>query len=216
MQVSLHTLTDPASSVAEAYRTLRTNLMFAALNKPLQTLVLTSPTPDANCADKSSTIANLAVSFAQIGRKTILVDADLRRPKQHELWQISNERGLTSALLDGKLSLQNVGVENLQVLTSGPKPPNSADLLGSRKMEELLAQLKEQAEILLFDAPPVLAVSDTPILASKLDGILLAFTAGKTRRDHAQRAKELLEKANIRIVGTVLNNAPIETGDGGY
>lgn len=214
---SLVTLSQPRSPAAEAYRTLRTNLMFSSLDKPLTTLLVTSAAPDEG---KSTTLANLAVTMAQSSRRTILVDCDLRRPTQHEIWGLANERGLTTMVLEGDAlthpPLADVGIENLAVLPSGPLPPNPADLLGSRRMEEVIAALKSRADLVLFDAPPVVAVTDAALLASKLDGVLLVVEAGGTRRDHAQRAKEILEKVNLRIVGAVLNNAPVDASLGGY
>src|SRR5258708_5098161 len=204
----LVTLQDPTSAAAEAFRALRTNIQFAALEKPIRTLIVSSPAPDEG---KSATIANLAVTMAQAGHKTLLVDADLRRPSQHTLWELPNHTGLTSVILDsasGKLPLQGVGVDNLAVLTSGPLPPNPADLFSTRRIEEVLEALSAQAEIVLFDAPPILSVSDTTLLASKLDALLLVVKAGATRRDHAQRAQETLQRANIRVIGVALTNAP--------
>jgi non-specific protein-tyrosine kinase len=212
---NLITLKDPRSPAAEAFRTLRTNILFAALDKPIHTLIVTSPAPDEG---KSATVANLAVTMAQAGHTTILVDADLRRPSQHTLWSLPNENGLTSLMLDesGPLPLQNVKVDNLSVLTSGPLPNNPADLFSTRRMDEVLALLQSQAEYVLFDAPPVLAVTDTPLLASKLDALLLVIKAGTTRRDHAQRAKEILQRANIRIIGVALSNAPRDSSMNSY
>ena len=212
---NLITLQDPRSPAAEAFRTLRTNILFAALDKPIQTLIVTSPAPEEG---KSATVANLAVTMAQAGHTTILVDGDLRRPSQHTLWNLPNEQGLTSMVLDesGQPPLQSVGVDNLAVLTSGPLPNNPADLFSAKRMDNIIALLKSQAEYVLFDAPPVLAVTDTPLLASKLDALLLVIKAGSTRRDHAQRAKDLLQRANIRIVGVALSNAPRDTSMNSY
>src|SRR5512143_1399211 len=138
--VNLVTIQDPRSPAAEAFRTLRTNIMFAALSSPIQTLILTSPAPDEG---KSTTVANLAVTMAQAGHRVILVDADLRRPSQHMLWNISNEKGLTSMMLDAKAlsepPLCGVGVDNLVVLPSGPLPPNPADLISASRMDDILA-----------------------------------------------------------------------------
>ncbi len=206
---TLITLKDPRSPAAEAFRVLRTNILFSALDRPIQTLLVTSPVPEEG---KSITLANLAVTMAQSGHTTILVDADLRRPTQHTLFGLSNDRGLTSMMLDeatmAQPPLQSVGIDNLAVLTSGPLPPNPADLISARRMEDTIAALKAQAQYVLFDAPPVLAVSDTALLASKLDAALLVIKAGTTRRDHARRAKETLERINVRILGVALSNAP--------
>ena len=212
----LVTLQDPTSSAAEAYRELRTNILFSALDKPIKTLIVTSPAPDEG---KSVTIANLAVTMAQAGHTTILVDADLRRPSQHTLWEIPNQAGLTSMMLDATLDeppLQGVNIENLAVLPSGPLPPNPADLFSTKRMDAVIQALSAKAEYVLFDAAPVLVVTDTAILASKLDALLLVIKAGATRRDHAQRAKELLERANIRVIGVALSNAPRDTSMNAY
>lgn len=213
--MTLITITDPRSPVSEAYRTLRTNLSFYSLDHPLRTLVVTSP---AMAEGKSTTIANLAVTMAQSGRKTILVDCDLRRPSLHTLFGLNAEPGLTNMVLhdDKEPPLQKTSVENLWLLASGTKPPNPADLLGTKKLDQVIATLTEMADIVLFDAPPVIAVTDSAVLGAKVDGVLLVIQSGKTRRDHAERAKELLEKAKVRIVGATLTNAPKDSSVSGY
>jgi len=211
----LITLADPQSPVAESFRTLRTNLIFSSLDHPLTTLLVTSAAP---IEGKSLTVANLAVTMAQGGRKTILVDCDLRRPRQHEIFGVPSDPGLTTMILDETKEppLVSGGVDDLWLLPAGPLPPNPADLLGSRRMEAVIATLKSRADIVLFDAPPVIAVTDAALLASKLDGALLVVSAGQTKRDHAQRAKELLEKINVRVVGAVLTNAAVDKSVSAY
>ncbi|MCX7855499.1 MAG: CpsD/CapB family tyrosine-protein kinase [Anaerolineae bacterium] len=205
----LITLTDPRSPVAEAYRTLRTNLTFAGLDQPIEALIVTSP---ASGGEKSIAAANLAVVMAQGEHRTVLVDADLRRPALHEIFGVSNERGLTTMFVDPQARAEppliDVGVENLWLLPSGPLPPNPADLLGSRRMEEIIAILRSRADVLIFDAPPVLAVTDAAVLGMKVDGVLLVVTAGRTRREQARQARELLERARVRVVGAVLTDVP--------
>jgi len=212
----LVTLADPRSPVAEAYRSLRTNLEFSSLDKPLRTMIVTSAAPEEG---KSTVLANLAVVMAQAGKQVILADCDLRRPVLHEIFGVSNHRGLTTALLDdsaAELPLRDTEVPGLRLLPSGPLPPNPAELLGSRRMAELIQTLRDQAEVVLFDAPPVIAVTDAAILASKVDGVLLVINAGVTRREHAQRAKAALERVNARLVGTVLNNVELDMSLYGY
>ena len=213
----LITLTDPRSPAAEAYRTLRTNLTFSSLERPLATLLVTSPAPD-DSNNKSLAVANLAITFAQGGRKTILVDADLRRPAQHTIWGISNDRGLTNFVSDGGEPplVAADGIPDLWLLPSGPLSAVPADLISSRKMDEAISALKPRADIVLFDAPPVVAVTDAALLATKLDGVLLVLKAGQARRDHTAQAKELLDKIKVRIVGTVLTNAPVDSSMKGY
>lgn len=214
---SLITLADPRSAAAEAYRALRTNLIFSTVDKPVNTLVVTGPTPEAG---KSTVAANLAVTLAQGGHDTILVDCDLRQPKQHELWGLDNSQGLTTMMLQsGAIAnppLLNTEIEQLKIITSGELPPNPADLIGSRRMDEIIGVLKARSEFIIFDAPPVLAVSDAVILGSKVDAVMLVLRAGHTRRDHALRAKELLEQVHVRILGSVLTDAPHEKAVGDY
>jgi non-specific protein-tyrosine kinase len=214
-QPALITLTNPRSSASEAFRTLRTNLTFSSLREPLHTLVITSPAPEEG---KSVTLANLAVTLAQSGKKTIIVDCDLRRPSQHTIWGVPQEPGLTTMVLEGlkKPPLVDVGVENLLLLPSGPLPPNPADLLGSPRMDAIVDQVKKMCDIVLFDAPPVIAVTDATLLAAKLDGVLMVLRAGGTRREHAERAKNLLERVNVRLVGAVLTDAMVDAKMGGY
>jgi non-specific protein-tyrosine kinase len=213
--MNLITLTDPRSPISEAYRTLRTNLSFYSVDDPIRTLVVTSPAPDEG---KSTTIANLAVTMAQSGRRTILVDCDLRRPTLHELFDVDNNTGITSMVLDEDAAppLRKTEVENLWLLPSGPKPPNPADLLGSRQIDRVLTQLQDQADIVLLDAPPVIGVTDAAVLGAKADGVLLIISAGKTRREHAERAKELLERARVRIIGAALTNAQTDNNLNAY
>jgi capsular exopolysaccharide synthesis family protein len=213
----LITLSEPRSPISEAYRTLRTNLDFAGLDQTLKTLVVTSAGVGEG---KSTTLANLAVVSAEAGRKVILVDADLRRPTLHQIFGLDNGEGLTTAMMDESSlaapPLQETGVTGLLVLTSGPLPPNPADVMGSRRMEEVIATLAEQADQVFFDTPPVVAVTDAAVLATKVDGVLLVVSAGKTRRDYARTAVQRLEQINARLVGMVLTNVQMGAGFQGY
>lgn len=208
---NLITVTNPQSPVSEAYRTLRTNLMFYSTEKPLHTILITAVSAPE---DKSDVVANLAVTFAQSGHKTIIVDADLRRPHQHTLWGVSNERGLTSMMTDSALlanpPLVATKIENLSLLPSGVLPPVPADILSNQRMGEIIGILKARADYVIFDAPPILSATDASLLASKLDGVVLAVRAGKTRRDHLSQAQSALAKVHVRVLGTILTNAPRE------
>ena len=208
---NLVTLSDPRSAAAEAFRSLRTNLMFSSVENPIQTLLVTSP---ARENQKSSALANLAVTFAQSGNRTILVDADLRQPKQHQIWGLDNRRGLTNMMVDDSTlddpPLSATTVDNLQLLCTGELPPNPADLLSGKRMDEIVAALRRRADYVLFDSPPVLAATDAALLGIKLDGALLVLRAGDTRRDHTAQARQALERVRVRIVGAVLTNAPHE------
>jgi capsular exopolysaccharide synthesis family protein len=209
--------TEPKSAAAEAFRSLRTNIQFASPDKPVHTILATSTRPDDG---KSTTIANLAITFAAAGSPTVLVDCDLRRPHVHQIFNLSNETGLTTlvsemvrAAGDGasaKLPLLETQVPNLKVLTSGPVPPNPAEILASQRMAEILALLRNSAEYVLIDTPPIIAVTDAAVLAPRVDGVLLVVNAGKTRRDLALKARDMLRQVNANLLGVVLNNATID------
>jgi capsular exopolysaccharide synthesis family protein len=203
---------DPRGAVAEAYRALRTNIQFASPDHPIHTILATSTSAEDG---KSTTLANLAITLAQAGHHTILVDCDLRRPSLHKLFGVPNETGLTSMILDSKTSdappFQVTVEENLVLLPSGPLPPNASELLGSQRMREVIAVLKERAEYLLLDTPPIIAVTDAAVLAPQVDGVLLVINAGHTKRDLARRAKALLDKVGANTLGVVLNNAQLDS-----
>jgi non-specific protein-tyrosine kinase len=213
----LITVSEPRSSSSEAYRALRTNLDFASLDQALKTLVVTSAGVSEG---KSTTLANLAVVSAQAGRRVVLVDADLRRPTLHQIFGLNNETGLTAALMDEAIlsapPIQDTAIEGLSVLTSGPLPPNPAELMGSRRMEALIEVLAQQADQVFFDTPPVVAVTDAAVLATKVDGVLLVVSAGQTRREYARTAVQRLQQINARLVGTVLTNMQMGAGFKGY
>ena len=213
----LITVTEPRSPISEAYRTLRTSLDFAGLDRKLQTLAVTSAGVGEG---KSTTLANLAVVTAQAGQKVILVDADLRRPSLHSLFGLENDAGLTTMMMDEAAlaapPLRDTGIEGLSLLSSGPLPPNPAELMGSRRMEEVIAVLALRASTVFFDTPPVVAVTDAAVLATKVDGVLLVISAGKTRREYARSAVQRLQQINARLVGTVLTNVPTGAGFTGY
>jgi capsular exopolysaccharide synthesis family protein len=204
---ALVTLSNPRSSVSEAYRTLRTNIEFSSFDKPLRTLLITSAGPEEG---KSTTLANLAVAMAQGGRRVIIVDCDLRRPSQHTIFDLRNERGLTSLMIaDADLEnppLQETSQAGLQLLAAGPLPPNPAEMLGSKRMQEVIKRLAARADNVIFDAPPILAVTDAAVLATRVDGVLLVVNAGGTKRDHMQKAHALLKKVNAPLIGVVMNN----------
>lgn len=202
----LITLREPASAAAEAYRTLRTNILFSSLDKPIHTLLITSaePTPE-----KSLTAANLAVTMAQAEQRVLLVDCDLRQPMLHTIFGLVNDQGLTSAILDQEapLAIQPTEVPGLSLLPSGPLPPRPADLLGSRRMEGLLHRLRQAADIVIFDTPPVQNVTDALVLSTRVDGVLLVVQAGRSRRDRVREARQKLEKVKANLLGVVLSNA---------
>jgi capsular exopolysaccharide synthesis family protein len=193
------------SPITEQYRLIRNNIHFSSVDKEIKTIVVTSSEPSEG---KSTTAANLAIVLAQQGKSVLLVDADLRKPTIHHMFTISNLNGLTSVLTKDS-SLNNAysmtQVPNLDVLPSGPIPPNPSDLLDSNAMELLMEELTEMYDYVVFDTPPVLAVTDPQILANKCDGVVMIVASGKTNRDRAMKAKDLLEKANSKLLGVVMN-----------
>lgn len=202
---SLITMEDPKSPISEQYRTIRTNVQFSFVDKPMRSLMVTSTGAGEG---KSTTAANLAVVFAQQGKKVLLIDADLRKPTVHYTFRLNNYMGLTNVLTGSAPLLptcQETHVENLSVLTSGPIPPNPAELLSSKAMEQCIEQLYESFDLLVFDTPPVLAVTDAQILAHQCDGTVLVVESGRTEIEAAVKAKELLEAANAKLLGVVLN-----------
>jgi len=205
------TLRDPTSAAAEAYRALRINIEFANLDEPLKTLLVTSAGPDD---DKEVSLANLAVTMADGGQDIILVDADLRRPAMHALFDLNNTRGFTDMFRDQAAfetpPLQAVPDTTLQVLPSGPLPPIPSQILNSAKMTDVLNRLTELAKVVLFNAPPLMMVTDAALLASKVDGTLLIVKANVSKRDHVKAAKSRLEKVNANLIGAILSNAPVD------
>ena len=198
---------DPRSAAAEAFRTLRTNIQFKGLENPVRTMLVTSSAAEEG---KSTVVANLAVSLAQTGAAVIAVDCDLRSPSLHRIFGLPNDRGLTSLMLTPDTGLrdylQRSEAGGVDVLTSGPLPPNPAELLGSQRMASLLRELRDTADYVVFDSPPVLSVTDAAVLATKVDGSILVLSAGKARRDAAKKAKRTLEELSAHFLGVVVNN----------
>lgn len=196
----------PKSPGAEAYRVLRTNLQFSSLDAPLSTLVITSAGPGEG---KSTTTTNLAIAIAQSDKRVILIDADLRRPSLHRILKLTNNVGLSTALLDKGHDpgayLRDTDVPNLRIMTTGPIPPNPAELLSSTRMSETIAALKGEADLVLFDTPPVLAVADASILARQVDGTLLVIGVGETRGETLAQAMQRLKSVGVQPLGAVLN-----------
>jgi polysaccharide biosynthesis transport protein len=199
----------PLSLVAEAYRLVRTNIQFMAVDQPAKSIMITSSNPGEG---KSLTVANLAMIMAQANLRTIIVDADLRQPVIHKIFQLPNLEGVSDLLRSSKLEvadlLKETGIENLKVLTSGPLPPNAAEILGSRRMAELVQRLEEMADVVIFDSSPVLAVTDAAILSNWVDGVILIAQAKRTRREAARQAIKRLNQVGANFLGGILNQAP--------
>ncbi|MEH7130266.1 CpsD/CapB family tyrosine-protein kinase [Neobacillus drentensis] len=212
----LITLSNPRSPISEQYRTIRTNVQFSSIDQEVKSLMITSSGPGEG---KSTTVANMGVVFAQQGKKVLLVDADLRKPTVHYTFNLTNTFGLTSVLTK-QTTLEKVVCEtnekNLFILPSGPIPPNPAELLGSKAMDAFFEEAIESFDLVLFDTPPVLAVTDAQILANRCDGTILVVSSGKTEIDHSTKSKELLISANAKILGVVLNNKKMKESNQYY
>jgi non-specific protein-tyrosine kinase len=206
---------NPFSPASEAYRMIRSNIQFMSVDRPTKNIMVSSPTSGEG---KSTTVANLGVVMAQVGLKTIIVDADLRRPVQHQIFQIPNVGGLTDLLCSPELEinahLKKTSVPNLHLITCGVLPPNPSELLGSQRLGQLLVSLNEMADLVIFDSPPVLAVADAAILSNRVDGVVLVTRAAKTRREVARQAVLNLKQAGANIFGGVLNQ--VSKKEGGY
>ncbi|MBP2097206.1 capsular exopolysaccharide synthesis family protein [Enterococcus rivorum] len=215
--VSLITMADKSSPVSEQYRTIRTNIQYAMVDRELKTLVVTSSGPGEG---KSTSSANIAIVFANAGQKVLLVDADMRKPTIAKTFAVSNTRGLSSLLSNRNTSLeqvvQPVGIDNLSVITSGPKPPNPSELLGSVKMNQLIKDLKREYDLVIFDMPPVVTVTDAQIVASKADGTMLVVRENVSKKDSMLKAKTLLQMVNANVIGVIYNGAKNASDQGYY
>lgn len=196
---------DPKAIGSEAFRTLRTNLQYTSPDQELKTILVTSVGPGDG---KSTVSANLAVAWAQSGSKTILVGCDLRKPVLHSIFNTTNVPGLTGHLTGAATleeAIRNTKVEGLDVIPAGPIPPNPAELLQSRAMANTIEQLRERYDIIVFDGAPIIAVTDSAVMANQVDGTILVIRAHEVPKDVALHAKTLLDQANARLLGVVLN-----------
>ncbi|MFF2755772.1 CpsD/CapB family tyrosine-protein kinase [Psychrobacillus sp. NPDC058041] len=206
----LVTNVSPRSIISEQFRTVRTNINFSLPNKDLRTLLFTSSSIGEG---KSTSAANVAITFAQEGKKVLLVDADLRKPTMHYTFEKSNSPGITN-LLTGHWNINEVikesGIIGLHLITCGPIPSNPAELLGSSSMDNFIKEIREIYDMIIFDSPPALSVSDAQILSNKCDGTILVISSGLTEKKSIVKAKEILEASKANIIGTILNNYKLE------
>lgn len=210
-EYDLKTLNNPKSLTAEAYRVLRTNIQFTSVDNAVKHILFTSAGPEEG---KSSIVANLAVCMSQAGKKVLVIDADLRNPSQHKIFDLSNYNGLTTTLAESVsvfTYIVKTSHEGLDILTSGPTPPNPAELLDSQRMKQILNEVNQVYEFVLIDSPPVIAVTDASILAQSVDGVILILAALQVEPEDALRAKEQLEKVGAKILGIVLNKAKVQS-----
>ena len=208
MLKNLISLKNPKSRSAEAFRTLRTNIQFSSLDTELKSIVVTS---SGSGEGKSTVMANLAITMAESGKRVILIDCDLRKPSIHKKMGVTNSVGLTNVLVQNVKKedcMAESTVKNLFILTSGPIPPNPAELLGTKKMRDFIEDLKNEFDMVLIDAPPVLAVTDAQILSTIADGVIFVASYGEAQKNAMVDAKELIDKVGGKVIGIVFNKVP--------
>ncbi len=209
-EIRLITQKNPKSPISEAFRTLRTNIQFSNIDEDLKTLIVTSSGPSEG---KSTLSSNLAATMAENQKKVLLIDCDLRKPRVHKVFKISNLKGLTN-LIVGSEKIKDIvhneeGFENLDILTSGPIPPNPSELLGSNKMKNFLEDAKREYDMIILDSPPIGLVTDSAVLSTIVDGVLLVGAVAQVEMEMLKNSKSLLDKVNANIIGVVLNKVPI-------
>ncbi|WP_035052217.1 CpsD/CapB family tyrosine-protein kinase [Carnobacterium pleistocenium] len=213
---SLVTLTRPSSVIAEQFRTIRTNIQFSMVDKNLKTLVITSAGPGAG---KSTISANLAVTFAMQGKKVLIVDADMRKPTVHKTFSLPNRDGLTTLLTERDVEVKDIAhrldTEGLSIITSGVIPPNPSELLASNRMDQLITEFEDLFDLIIFDMPPVIAVTDAQVMASKADGTIFVVNKDGADKEMVTKSKELLEKVKANVIGVVFNRVELK-GDNYY
>ncbi len=200
----------PNSRLAEAYRSIRTSLLLSSADKPVKTVAITSPLPGEG---KTVSVANLGVTLAQSDKTVVIVDADLRKPRQHRIFRVKNVYGLTSYLterVDIRKVIKTTPLHNLYLVNSGPIPPNPAELLGSERMTKFIRMLSEECDFILFDLPPMLEISDALILGAKIDGIVLVVQGDKTSKEALKKARERLDLLKVRTLGVIINDVDVQ------
>ncbi len=200
----------PKSTVAEAYKALRTNIQFAAKKRAIKTLLITSTGPKEG---KSTTAINLGITIAQAGHKVLLVDTDLRRPVFHKILKVDNTIGITNILeSEGELpqAVKSTHIEGLYVLPRGKSTQNPSELLGTKGMEELIDDMKHRYDMVIFDSSPIISVTDPVVLSSRIDGVILIVQTRKFSREIVLNAKRQLAKVNANILGVVINNIDVD------
>ncbi|WP_242691009.1 CpsD/CapB family tyrosine-protein kinase [Cytobacillus praedii] len=196
---------NPMLPITEQYRQIRTSIQFSSVDKTIKSIVLASAQSGEG---KSTTASNLAIVLAQQGNQVLLVDADLRKPSIHYAFRVSNIEGLTNVLtkeVELDRAIKQTAIHNLSLLTSGSKPPNPSEILSSNSMEILMGKLKEMFDFVIYDTPPVLAVTDSQVLANKCDGVILVVASGKTTKELALKSLDVLKQARAHILGAVVN-----------
>lgn len=213
--VQLMTVSSPKSVNTEQFNTIRTNIEFSNVDDEYSSLMVTS---SAISEGKSTVSANLAVAFARQGKRVILVDSDLRRPTVNATFKMKDPVGVTSYLTNSEVKIQDIvyktSISNLYVIPSGPTPPNPSELIGSKKMLKLINTLGEQSDLVIYDAPPVLSVTDAQLLATRVDGVVLVVRENQTEKGAVREAVQLIKHVDGNIIGTVLND--VHASSNGY
>lgn len=197
---------NPTSIVSEQFRTIRTNIQFSMIDREVKTISVTSAAPSSG---KTTIASNLAGVFAAQDTRVLLVDTDMRKPTVHKVFRTQNHPGLTNLLTNRTMAVDDVvrrsQVENLDYLTCGVIPPNPSELINSNRMEELIAEMEAAYDLVIFDNPPLLAVTDAQIMATKVDGTIVVVPQGEVTKDELDQAAELLDRVNAKVLGTVMN-----------
>ncbi|MBR2183048.1 MAG: CpsD/CapB family tyrosine-protein kinase, partial [Acidaminococcaceae bacterium] len=210
-KINLLAFKDPKSPVAEAYRTIRTNLQFSGVDKEMKVVEVTSAVPNEG---KSTVMASLAVVLAQARKKVLLMDCDFRNPTQHKLFGLHN-RGLTNFMANGDdytPFIQRVEQEKLDILVSGPVAPNPSEMLMSNKMQDLLDRARTEYDYVLIDTPPIMPVTDAAVLGAKVDGVMMVVASGQDKPELVQAAKNRLVQGGANILGCILNKVQVDAG----
>lgn len=206
VQTGIIVADNPTSIISEQIRTIRTNIQFSMIDQKLQTLLITSATPKSG---KTTIATNIAAAFAAENKRVLLVATDMRKPRLHKLFRVDNNRGISNLITNPTLKVADVAIktyiENLSVITCGPIPPNPSELLNSNRMTNLIEEMKEQYDLVIFDSPPILAVTDAQILSAKVDGTVFVIPAGDVKADEVYQASERLKNVNAKVLGTILN-----------
>lgn len=202
---------NPTSIVSEEFRSIRTNIQFSMVDKKIQTLLVTSTTAESG---KTTVAVNLAAAFAAEGTRVLVVETDMRKPRIHKIFKSEKSQGIANLITNRDLLLEDVvqqsSIKNLSFLTCGPIPPNPSELLNSNRMTELIEEMKQQYDLVVFDSPPVLAVTDAQILSTKVDGTLFVIPEGEVKKEEVHDAAERLKKVDANVLGTIMNKVELD------
>ena len=212
----LYTYDQPKSTISEKFRGIRSNIMFSSANAEIKDIIVAS---EKTGAGKSTIAANIAITYAQAGYKTLIIDGDMRKPTQHYVFDVMNNNGLSNFMLDRAMykdAIKKTFVENLSVLTSGPIPPNPSELIGSEKFKTVYQQLKQDFDFIVIDTPPVTSVTDAQLYSTNVANCILVIDSEKNDKNEVKKAKELIETSGAKVIGAVLNKMPKDKSSSYY